>query len=356
MEKPPQTIPTAWYFDDAVYAAEEKNLFQQSPYYVGHELMTPEVGNFYVSKHTHDAKVLVRHKEDINLISNVCRHHQALMLKDSGKISKIICPIHSWAYDLEGTLLKAPNFEETPCLSLPRISLQKWNGLLFAGENTVDDSSIPSELGSHLDFKDYAFGGAYSQDYHFNWKIFIETYLDDYHINAFHPGLRTLVDTREISWQLDQKHSAQMVGFQKSTLKTSSQNYALWREIMLSYNDGKPFDYGAIWFTYYPYLMIERYPYMLIISTLIPAGPNACQNVTEFFYPQDMVESNAELIQVSQAAYNETAKEDEEICLAIQNGRHALYKSNLNTWGPYHPTMEAGLPFFHQFVVDGMDK
>jgi phenylpropionate dioxygenase-like ring-hydroxylating dioxygenase large terminal subunit len=49
--------------------------------------------------------LLVRNSTGVELLSNVCRHRQALMLNGSGQVDTIVCPLHRWTYDLEGQLL-----------------------------------------------------------------------------------------------------------------------------------------------------------------------------------------------------------------------------------------------------------
>ena len=46
---------------------------------------------------------LVRNGERIELLSNICRHRQAIMLTASGNVQNIVCPVHRWTYDLSGS-------------------------------------------------------------------------------------------------------------------------------------------------------------------------------------------------------------------------------------------------------------
>ena len=111
-------LPVSWYTDPAIYALEEQQLLAHAPNYTGHELMVPEIGSYHTLSWMNHAKALVRNENGIELISNVCRHRQALMLKGSGKTRNIICPLHRWTYDTHGKLLGAPHFEQNPCLHL----------------------------------------------------------------------------------------------------------------------------------------------------------------------------------------------------------------------------------------------
>jgi choline monooxygenase len=124
-------LPVNVYFDNALLQREIQQLFQKGPRYVGHELMVPETGDFATLPSENEGRMLVRNANGIEVLSNVCRHRQALMFNGRGNANTIVCPLHRWTYDLKGELIGAPHFAETPCLNLPKSPLQNWNGLLF---------------------------------------------------------------------------------------------------------------------------------------------------------------------------------------------------------------------------------
>jgi hypothetical protein len=57
-----------------------------------------------------------------------------------------------------------------------------------------------------------------------------------------------------------------------------------------------------------------------------------------------------EFIEAEQAAYRETAIEDDEICKLMTSGRRALYEQGINESGPYQSPMEDGMVHFHAFL------
>ena len=87
-------LPFAWYFSEEIYQLEQTQIFKCMPEYLGHELMVAKPGDYFVLERTQNAKMLMHNKNGIQLISNLCRHHQAQMLDGAGNIPKIICPIH----------------------------------------------------------------------------------------------------------------------------------------------------------------------------------------------------------------------------------------------------------------------
>ena len=70
----------SWYFDPDVAAAEQRLLFDAGPGYVGHELMVPNLGDYYTLGWRDNGAALVRSDSGIQMLSNVCRHRQAIIL------------------------------------------------------------------------------------------------------------------------------------------------------------------------------------------------------------------------------------------------------------------------------------
>src|SRR6476620_1745015 len=146
-------LPVSSYFDPVLYRREMEAIFQQGPRYVGHQLSVPNHGDYHALPQEGEGRALLRTPRGVELISNVCRHRQAVILKGRGSLrtdrtagGNIVCPLHRWTYSggqgnasgtRAGTLLGAPHFPEDPCLSLNNYPLQSWNGLLFE-RNGVD--------------------------------------------------------------------------------------------------------------------------------------------------------------------------------------------------------------------------
>lgn len=120
-------LPVSSYFDEALFQREMELIFQKGPRYVGSTVSVPEIGDYYALPHENEGRALVRNdKGDIELISNICRHRQAVMLKGRGNLKtegkghaggNIVCPLHRWTYNPSGQLLGAPVF--TRSLSAP---------------------------------------------------------------------------------------------------------------------------------------------------------------------------------------------------------------------------------------------
>jgi len=351
-------LPVASYFDEALFASEQRLIFESVPRYVGHALSVPEVGDYQVLQHEGEGRMLVRGAQGIELVSNVCRHRQALMLRGRGNTGgHVVCPVHRWTYGLDGRLEGAPHFEQDPCLNLRQWPLQQWNGLLFEG----GARSVAADLAAlgpalELGFDGYVFDRAIVHECKYNWKTFIEVYLEDYHVGPFHPGLGNLVTCDDLRWEFGEQYSVQTVGLKSSLERPGSQTYRRFHDALRRWQgDARPAQ-GAIWLTLYPTVMLEWYPGVLTVSTLYPLAPERTLNLVEFFYPEEVALFERELVESQQAAYMETCAEDDEIGERMDGGRRALMARGEDEFGPYQSPMEDGMRHFHQWyrrIMDG---
>ncbi|MBP6852272.1 MAG: aromatic ring-hydroxylating dioxygenase subunit alpha [Rhodoferax sp.] len=362
-------LPVSSYFDAALYQREQGRIFQPGPRYVGHALSVPEVGDYYVLPQEHGGRALVHTPQGVELISNVCRHRQAVMLKGRGSLlanqpgsasGNLVCPLHRWTYSggaqaPAGTLLGAPHFAQDPCLNLDNYPLQQWNGLVFeaGGRNVAADLRGIGPL-ADLDFSGHVLDHVELHECNYNWKTFIEVYLEDYHVGPFHPGLGSFVTCEDLRWEFKDHYSVQTVGVANRLGRAGSPVYERWQKALLEYRNGQPPKYGAIWLTYYPHIMVEWYPHVLTVSTLHPLGPQKTLNVVEFYYPEEIAAFEREFVEAQQAAYMETCVEDDEIALRMDAGRHALMARGDNATGPYQSPMEDGMQHFHEWYRNTM--
>ena len=364
------------YFDEALFQRESSGIFTRGPRYVGHHLSVPHLGDYAALPHEAAGRALVHTQAGVELISNVCRHRQSLLLKGRGSLNagtssgNIVCPLHHWTYSANspssidggpgslktGTLIGAPHFAQDPCLNLNNYPLQSWNGLLF--EKNPDSRNVALDLAhigplADLDFSGHVLDRVEMHECNYNWKTFIEVYLEDYHVGPFHPGLGSMVSCDDLRWEFKEHYSVQTVGVAnrlgRADATGGSPVYERWQNALLKYRNGVPPKYGAIWLTCYPGVMVEWYPHVLTVSTLHPIGPQKTMNMVEFYYPEEIHAFEREFVEAQQAAYMETCVEDDEIALRMDAGRRALMQRGDNEFGPYQSPMEDGMQHFHEW-------
>ena len=352
------------YFDQARFEREQKSIFSQFSRYVGHQKSVPQPGDWRSLSQEKNGRVLVRGQHGIELLSNVCRHRQSLMLGgETGNVSghtnthgnlgetggNIVCPLHRWTYDKQGQLLGAPHFDDTPCLNLERFALKDCHGLLFEGpRNPVADIGNLFKR-PEFDFSDYVLDHVEVHQCNYNWKTFIEVYLEDYHVAPFHPGLGQFVTCDDLSWEFTEHYSMQRVGVHRALSQPGSPAYKVWHDKLLAFRGGQAPDFGAVWVTYFPTHMIELYPHVAVLSTLYPKSPTETVNIVEFYYPEEIALFEREFVEAQREAYMETAVEDDEIAERMDAGRAALMARGTSESGPYQSPMEDGMQHFHEW-------
>ena len=99
----------------------------------GTTLAVPEVGDYHALPQEGEGRALVRTTEGVELMSNVCRHRQAVMLRGRGNTragtssarctaGPTTCTASCWARRTSRT---------TPACTCNHYPIQPWNGLLF---------------------------------------------------------------------------------------------------------------------------------------------------------------------------------------------------------------------------------
>jgi phenylpropionate dioxygenase-like ring-hydroxylating dioxygenase large terminal subunit len=233
--------------------------------------------------------------------------------------------------------------------------LTHWNGMLFAGPRDPHKDLADFGCSEDFDFSGYVLDRIEISDYATNWKTFVEVYLEDYHVEPFHPGLGHFVTCDDLKWQFGDWYSLQTVGVRNKLARPGSAKYARWHKAVVDYYRGEAPPHGAIWMVYYPNVMLEWYPHVLIVSTLIPRNVGRTTNIVEFYYPEDIALFEREFVEAEQAAYLETSHEDDEIAERMDAGRNALYRQGRSEEGPYQSPMEDGMQHFHEFLRRELD-
>lgn len=344
-------LPVEWYVDPAIHAAEVEHVFASGPGYVGHESMVPDEGSYHVLDWRQEAWMLARKEREVHLLSNVCRHRQALMLEGRGTVRNIVCPIHRWSYDLAGQQRAAPHFPENPCRDLDRRPLRRWNGLLFEGRRDLAAELAGFSMAAEFDYSGYVYESTVIEDYPVNWKTFMEIYLELYHVEPFHSGLKGYVDCpafEPADWEFGESWSNQVMTLRRD-VSGASEAYRRYYQLVTDLR-GRPPEHAALWFCLYPNLMLEWYPEALAVSFLLPTSPTTTRNVVDLFYPADVLAGHGDIVAAHQAAYEESAAEDRLIVERIDRGRRALFEQGTDDRGPYQQPLEDGMVHFHRWL------
>ncbi len=345
-------LPLPWYFDQDYLELERRRLFAEGPRFAGAASLVAESGNYVALGGQNAGQLLVRHNGRPQLVSNVCRHRQAQMLSGTGRAKHIVCPVHNWAYDLDGRQIAAPHFDANPCLDLERTELVDWNGLLFAGPRDVRHELAPLASWTELTAENYVLERVDEEEHDLNWKVFLEIYLEDYHIGAVHPGFRAFVDTDDIRRALQalggERFFCEQVNVRwPPPAVAGSPLFAEYQRILLDMLAGRRPPFAAIWLCLFSGQLVEWYPFSVVVTTYQPLSPMRTRLRSEYYFDRQIAETRRDYVETGLAVLDEVTAEDHGAAELLQQGRQALWARGDDLQGPYQLPMEQGLKRFH---------
>jgi glycine betaine catabolism A len=195
-------LPRTAYVDPAVFSWEQKHFFDGGWSCVGFSAELANPGDQRAVPVGAGSVLLSRDDDSIlRAFANTCRHrgHELLPCGGSAQRPSIVCPYHSWTYELDGGLKTAKGFRGTPGFDdsqwgLIRLPVTEWHGLIFVDGSGKATSMEPAlaeldELVAPYEPERLAIAGRHSYDAAANWKILTENYHECYHCPMIHPEL-----------------------------------------------------------------------------------------------------------------------------------------------------------------------
>src|SRR5438874_10169856 len=205
-----RTLPARVYSDPEIFSLQRDRLFARTWHYAGHDDLVKVAGQVYpftlLPCALDEPLLLTRDQKDqIHCISNVCTHRGTLVVDGSGHEQQLRCRYHGRRFTLDGRFHSMPEFETTadfpsPTDDLPRVALGTWQRFFMvalAPAMTFDDVVAPlrARLG-HLPFDELVFDATGARDYvvNANWALYIDNYLEGFHIPYVHNSLAAVID------------------------------------------------------------------------------------------------------------------------------------------------------------------
>jgi Rieske 2Fe-2S family protein len=195
-------LPRAAYTDPAVFAWEQKHFFDGGWTCVGLAAELADPGDQRAVPVGAGSVLLSRDADGaLHAFANTCRHrgHELLPCGGSAQRPSIVCPYHSWTYELTGDLKTAKGFKGTAGFDAGRwglleLPLTDWHGLIFVdGSGTAaplaDALADLEEIVAPYEPERLVVAGRHSYDAASNWKILTENYHECYHCPMIHPEL-----------------------------------------------------------------------------------------------------------------------------------------------------------------------
>ena len=327
-------LPAGCYTQAAFADAERRAVFARSWQLVAHGAQVAFAGDHAVGELAGVPLLVVRGDDGVlRALHNVCRHRAGPLADCDGRGARhLTCRYHGWRYALDGRLLGAPDMGraqdfDVAAIGLPQARLAQWQGLVFAA---LDDAAPPfdqlvegieARLGA-MSPAAYALDRRASYEVACNWKVYVDNYLEGYHLAQVHPTLSPLLDGQRYATT-----TARYSSLQASPLAGSG-----------PYAPGE-----ALYWWLWPNAMLNVLPGRLQTNRVVPLAVDRCRVDFDYFYaPEVGPEARLE----DQRFSDEVQREDIAICEAVQRG----LASGSYVAGRLNPRQESGLHHFHELL------
>jgi len=360
-----KSLPGKAYTDPKFYDIDRKHALGPSWQLLTHESLLLQDSDKGPATFVSDVvsgfpTIVVRSSKtgELNAYHNICRHKAGpLEWSDTRGVcplNGLKCKYHGWTYSLDGKLKGVPGFGTTEEAkfdkseySLWPMRVALWQGLVFvqalppaSAEGVAlsgpeanalferDNTAFCSRLTRAAE----SAGGRALTDFHFykgathklkcNWKVYVENYLEGYHIPTIHPGLNREVDMSTYRVSVEDG----MVEHLTDTTADSA--------------------YDGLWVWQYPTLAINWYGPGLSLERIVPTGPDTMEIRYQYLFVNPAEElGDAEKHAIDTSA--EVTEEDIGVCEAVQE---RLLSGGYLSPGYLSPRHENGVAYFQQRV------
>jgi phenylpropionate dioxygenase-like ring-hydroxylating dioxygenase large terminal subunit len=355
------TLASKFYTDPHVLEAEQQRIFRRTWQLVGtldqpcgevkgarRTISDPE--SFFTADVAGEPVVIVRDKQGtLRAFSNVCRHRAGPIALSAGCKNVLRCQYHGWTYALDGCLIGTPDVDgvelfDRSTMGMVPLRCEVWEKFIFANFDPEAEplSAYLAEIPEQA--RGFQFAGlhlAERRDYviNCNWKVYVDNYLEGYHIPIAHPGLM-----REI----DYAH------YRTATFRYHSQQFAPIRA--LKADDGVERAYApgtgtlkeALYFWIFPNLMLNIYPDNISTNLIVPINQEKTLTIFEWFFDDLFAPQVRERIQKAVAFSDEVQQEDILLCENVQRGLRSFTYDR----GRYSVKRENGVHHFHKLLAE----
>lgn len=308
------TIPSAWFTEPRFHELDAGAIFARTWQAVGHEGRLPEPGSWFVADVAGDPVIVVRDiTGELRAFYNVCRHRGGPLAAGDGCGRVLQCGYHGWTYQLDGTLRGVPHWNQVELFDradygLVPIRADSWEGQIFVNLdpraepletvlNGIRERIAPLRLGDlqHYRREEYRVRA--------NWKVYVENFLEGYHVPIVHPELMTLYDFRSYGTETRDWYSLQ-------TTDLSAGEHI--------YEQGGG---GEAWYyCVFPNYMLNILPGRLQTNLVVPVDHRNCRVIFDYFYDDIESETARRKIEADIAFADRIQEEDIDICEHVQRG------------------------------------
>jgi choline monooxygenase len=354
------TLASKFYTEPAILEIEKTRIFLRTWQLVGtlsHEcgevngekrtIADPE--SYFTADVAGEPVLVVRDKQGaLRAFSNVCRHRAGPIALGSGCKNVLRCQYHGWTYTLDGRLIGTPDVEgveffDRSTMGMVPLRVEVWEQFIF-----VNFDAQAEPLATHLgkipeQARGFQFAGlqfAERRDYviNCNWKVYVDNYLEGYHIPIAHPGLMREIDYAHYRTDTYRYYSQQFAPIRAQKAEDTAERF---------YASGSGLQ-QAIYFWVFPNLMLNIYPDNISTNLIVPISQDKTLTIFEWFFHDVSDPKVQERIQRAIAFSDEVQQEDIGLCENVQKG----LRSSTYDRGRYSVKRENGVHHFHMLLSE----
>lgn len=199
-----RSLEGRYYTDPEIFATERAGLLMRTWQFAGHVSQVAKPGDYFAFEMSGENLFCLRDRDgEVRTFFNVCQHRAHQLVSGSGHASLVVCPYHSWTYELTGQLRAGPNIRSVPDfpkseICLTSVRTEVFHGFIFVN---FDDDAAPmddwfpgvrEELGAFVPEIDRLAPLEWVEiPEKCNWKVSIENYSECYHCSINHKTFAT---------------------------------------------------------------------------------------------------------------------------------------------------------------------
>ena len=360
-----QTLASRFYTDPAFLGIEKTRIFQRTWQLVGtlshacgevngakRTIADPE--SFFTADVAGEPIIVVRDKDgELRAFSNVCRHRAGPIALGSGCKNVLRCQYHGWTYTLDGRLIGTPDVEgveffDRSAMGMAPLRCETWEQFIFVNFDLKAEplatflGEIPEQA------RGFQFAGlqfAERRDYVIdcNWKVYVDNYLEGYHIPIAHPGLMKEIDYAQYRTDTFRYYSQQFAPIRAMKPEDAGER---------AYAPGTGGLQQALYFWIFPNLMLNIYPDNLSTNLIVPLSHDKTLTIFEWFFHDTESPKMKERIEKAVAFSEEVQQEDIMLCTNVQKG----LQSSTYDRGRYSVKRENGVHHFHMLLSEFLER
>jgi len=359
------TLASRFYTDPHILEVEKERIFRKTWNLVG-TTMQPcgEAGGvkktiadpetYFTAEIAGEPALIIRDKQaTLRAFSNVCRHRAGPIAFGSGCKNVMRCQYHGWTYTLEGKLIGTPDvdgveFFDRSTMGMVPLRVDTWGDLIFVNldKDAEPLSAVLGEIPNQA--RGFDFEGlklAERRDYviNCNWKVYVDNYLEGYHIPIAHPGLMKEIDYAQYRTDTYRYYSQQFAPIRAMKPDDSGERF---------YAPGTTGLKEALYFWIFPNLMLNIYPDNFSTNLIVPLSHHKTLTIFEWFFHDTESPASRQRIEKAVAFSDEVQQEDILLCENVQKG----LQSSTYDRGRYSVKRENGVHHFHMLLREFLEK